>query len=72
MSYLRSLCGTQLPQAKLNETLVRRIRAEFAAKEAEKKRLDALYSAEAQAKRYGVTASTIDKVNTYATWRHVK
>lgn len=72
MSYERSLRGSALPQARLNETLVRRIRAEFAAKEAEKKRLDALYSAEAQAARYGVSVNTIHKVNTYATWRHVR
>lgn len=72
MTYARSLQGSDLPQSKLNDTLVRRIRREFELKERIKKLLDAEYGAEAQAKRYRVNVNTIHKVNTYATWRHVK
>ena len=72
MSYLKSMQGSDLPQSKLNDTIVRRIRTEFALKERIKKLLDAEYGAEAQAKRYGVNVNTIHKVNTYATWRHIK
>lgn len=63
--------GTELPQSKLNETLVRRIREEHAKKERLKKLLDEEHSAAAIAKRYGVSVNTITKVLTYATWRHV-
>lgn len=63
--------GMELPQSKLNETLVRRIREEHAEKERQKKALDAQFSAAAFAKRYGVGKTTIEKVLTYATWRHV-
>lgn len=69
LCYLR---GDELPQSKLNATLVRRIREEHAAKEKAKKELDAKYSAAAFAKRYGVGKTTIEKVLTYATWRHVR
>lgn len=64
--------GMELGQSKLNDDLVRKIRAEHAAKEELKRVLDANFSAEAFAKRYGVHKNTIDKVLTYATWRHVK
>lgn len=64
--------GDDLPQSKLNETLVRRIRAEHAKKEADKAVLDEKYSAAAFAKRYGVSVNTITKVLGYATWRHVR
>lgn len=63
--------GEELPQSKLNETLVRRIREEHASKERQKRELDAQFSAAALAKRYGVAKTTIEKVLTYATWRHV-
>lgn len=63
--------GSDLPWAKLNDTLVRRIRKEHAVKEQAKRDLDAQFSAEAFAKRYGVHTNTITKVLTYATWRHV-
>ena len=72
MSYLKSLQGSDLPQSKLNDSIVRRIRREFDLKERIKKLLDEEYGAEAQAKRYGVNVNTIHKVNTYSTWRHVK
>lgn len=64
--------GSELPWAKLNDTLVRRIREEHAAKEQAKRDLDAQFSAVAFAKRYGVAKTTIEKVLTYATWRHVR
>jgi hypothetical protein len=70
-TYLRAKQGSELPWSKLNDTLVRRIREEHAAKERAKQDLDAQFSAEAFAKRYGVHKNTIDKVLTYATWRHV-
>lgn len=63
--------GTALPQSKLNDKLVRRIRTEHRIKERLKKLLDAEFGAAAQAKRYRVGKTTIDKVLTYATWRHV-
>ena len=64
--------GSELPQAKLNETLVRRIRAEHAAKEELKRVLDREFSAAAFAKRYQVSVPTITKVLCYDTWRHVR
>ena len=72
MSYLKSLQGSDLPQSKFNDSIVRRIRREFDLKERIKKLLDEEYGAEAQAKRYGVNVNTIHKVRTYSTWRHVK
>ena len=72
MSYEKSLRGSALPQSRLNETLVARLRAEFEIKERMKRMLDAEFGAAAQAKKYGVSINTIHKVITYATWRHVK
>ena len=72
MTYARSLQGSALPQSKLNETLVARLRAEFEIKERMKKMLDAEFGAAAQARKYGVSVNTIHKAITYATWRHVK
>jgi hypothetical protein len=66
------LRGFDLPQAKLNDELVRRIRAEHAAKEQQKRELDAKHSARALAERYRVSVNTITKVLTYATWKHVR
>lgn len=63
--------GEDLPQSKLNDSLVRQIRAEHAAKEKAKRELDAKYSAAAFAHRHGVSVNTITKVLTFATWRHV-
>lgn len=72
MTYARSARGSDLPQSRLNETLVARLRAEFEIKERMKRLLDAEFGAVAQAKKYGVSVNTIHKVITYATWRHVK
>lgn len=71
MMYDKCSRGSELPQSKLNETLVARIRQQHAAKEAEKRRLDAEYSAHALAKQYGVHYRTIEKILSYETWRHV-
>lgn len=70
--YQRSLRGLDLPQAKLNPSLVATIRAQHAAKEEMKKILDEHFSSQAFADRYGVHKNTVDKVLAYATWRHVR
>ncbi len=72
MSYDRTPRGSDLPQSKLNATIVARLRAEHEIKERMKRVLDAEFGAAAQAKRYGVSVNTIHKVITYATWRHVR
>ena len=64
--------GIELPWAKLNDEIVRRIRTEHQAKEKAKRELDAKHGADALAKKYGVSKSNIEKVLTYATWRHVR
>ncbi len=68
LPYLR---GEELPQSKLNAELVRRIRADNQRKADAIKALNAEYSAAALAKKYGVGKTTIEKVLTFATWRHV-
>ena len=60
-----------MEHSKLNEKLVALIRRQHARKERLKAALDARYSAEAFALRFQVHKATIDKVLTYATWRHV-
>lgn len=72
MMYGRVKMGSDLPQSKLNDALVRRIRTEHAAKEQAKRDLDSQYSAAAFAKRYGVSETTIAKMLSYETWRHVR
>ena len=69
--YERAPQGTDLPWAKLNDEIVRRIRIEHAMKERLKRVLDAEFGAAALAKRYGVGKTTIDKVLSYQSWRHV-
>jgi hypothetical protein len=71
MMYGKVKHGHELPQAKLNETLVKRIRQEHAEKEAQKRKLENQFSVRAMAVRYGVSKPTIEKVLSYATWRHV-
>lgn len=68
---LPHLRGEELPQSKLNATLVRRIRADNQRKADAIKALNAQFSAAALAKKYGVGKTTIEKVLTFATWRHV-
>jgi len=70
-TYERAPRGSECGSAKLNETLVARIRRQHARKERLKRLLDTAYSAEAFAARYQVSQSTIHKALTFATWRHV-
>jgi prolyl-tRNA editing enzyme YbaK/EbsC (Cys-tRNA(Pro) deacylase) len=70
--YESGLKGSECGQAKLNETLVARIRRQHARKERLKRLLDAAYSTQAFAQRYGVSPNTITKALTFATWRHVR
>ena len=66
------LRGAELPQAKLNDSIVRRIRAEHAQAQADIKQIKARYSPSALAREYGVTMRTIEAVLAYQTWRHVR
>lgn len=63
--------GNACGASKLNEELVRRIRAEHAAKEEIKRVLDREFGTDALAARYKVNRNTITKVLTRATWFHV-
>lgn len=72
MMYGKSKHGSELPQSRLNETLVRLIREQHSAKEEEKRKLDEKFSVAAFAKRYQVHPHTIEKALSYATWKHVK
>ena len=66
------LRGSDLPQAKLNDALVRRIREEHARAQDEIRAIKARYSPKALAREYGVTMRTIEAVISYQTWRHVR
>lgn len=63
--------GSDLPQSKLNETLVRKIREDYETARAEIKRLQTEYSSKGLAKRYGVHHRTMDKVLSGETWSHI-
>lgn len=56
--------GTDLPQSKLTPELVRQIRASYVPGDKE-------FGQHGLARRYNVHQCTIEKVVTYATWRHV-
>lgn len=64
--------GSRLPQARLNETLVKRIREEYEAAQAEIKRLKPKASVVALAKEYGVTRQTITRAINGENWGHVR
>ena len=64
--------GEDLPHSKLNDGKVREIRAQHAAKERLKRELDARFSAAALAAAHGVAVTTVQKILSYATWRHVR
>ena len=64
--------GMDLPQSKLNEKLVKKIRQDYREAREEIKRLQTKYSSKGLAKEYGVHVRTMDKVLTYETWRHVE
>ena len=57
--------GSQLPQAKLDEETVRRIRAEHVP-------FSRHFGAPALARRYGLHVRTVERVLSYAGWRHVR
>lgn len=63
--------GTSLPQAKLNEKLVARIRAEYSASRDIIQYLTQGYSAKSLAKKYGVHERTMENVLRGETWSHV-
>ena len=71
-AYAVAVRGEDLPWSKLTDERVRLIRAQHAAKERLKRELDARFSAAALAVEYGVAETTIQKVLSYATWRHVR
>lgn len=72
MMYFKCARGEELPQAKLTDIDIARIRQQHAAKEETKRKLDAEFSAAAFAHRYNVHVRTIEKILAYETWRHVK
>lgn len=63
--------GFDLPQAKLNDTLVKEIRATAKLRE-EVRKLLSQYSNENIAKEYNVHPNTVDKLIQGYTWSHVK
>lgn len=64
--------GEDLPQSKLTAELVRKMRRLHARKERLKRLLDERYGAAALAAKCSVAETTMNKVLTYATWRHVQ
>lgn len=71
-SYWMAKRGEELPWSKLDAETVKKIRRQHERKQRLIDRLNERYSAEAFAERLGVHESTITKVLTYETWRHVK
>ena len=63
--------GTQLPQAKLNESTVRLARQEYENARQEIQRIHREYSIKGLAKKYGVSPTTMEKALSGATWSHV-
>lgn len=63
--------GSELPQAKLNEKLIKKIRATVAKREALKVVLRGMTNT-AIAKQYGVHVRTIDRVTANENWIHVE
>ena len=63
--------GFELPQSKLNESLVKRIREEYEVARKERERLQREYSAKGLAKKYGVHIRTMEKMLSGETWGHV-
>ncbi len=62
--------GSELPHAKLNEVLVRRILKTVQRRDQLKKRLAKLTN-DAIAKKYGVHRRTIDRITAGENWIHV-
>lgn len=64
--------GSDLPQTKLNEKLVRQIRKEHAEALRRIAEIRRQSTANVLASRYGVHVRTVEKVLSYETWRHVR
>jgi DNA-binding CsgD family transcriptional regulator len=70
MNRMKAKRGSQLPQSKLNEKLVAKIRKTVAERERLKVVLRGMTNA-AIAKQYGVHIRTIDRVTAGENWSHV-
>lgn len=71
---MKRLCymrGTELPQAKVDDETVREIRRLHARKQRLVKLLNDKYSTRGLGERFGLSKPAVDKIVTYATWRHV-
>ena len=64
--------GSSLPQAKLDESKVAKIRRDHCRARKLRTSLEKKYSAEGLAKQYGVHPRTIEKILSWETWVHVK
>lgn len=64
--------GSDLPQSKLNEKLVKKIREEYAEGKLEIQKLQNQFSAKGMARKYGVHVRTIEKVLSGTSWSHVE
>lgn len=64
--------GESLPQSKLTEDDVRKIRELHDFKISEIKKLNDSLSAKALAEKFDVHCRTIEKILSYETWTHVK
>jgi len=70
--YLYCKRGEALKQSKLTENDVRMIRELTEWKKSEIDRINSIASIEALAEKFDVHPRTIEKVQGYETWRHVK
>ena len=70
-AYLTCLRGEDLPQSKLTEADVRKIKRLHAKKQALVKRLHDKYGSKGLAEQFGVHARTIEKVLGHSSWVHV-
>lgn len=63
--------GEHLPQSKLTAEDVRHIRALHEFKKAEIKRINDTLGIEALAEKFDVAPSTVEKILSFQTWKHV-
>lgn len=63
--------GEDLPQSKLTEADVKRIRRQYARYRMLRARLDARYTAKGLARTYNVHVRTIEKILTGEGWTHI-
>ena len=64
--------GSALPQAKLSEAIVRRVRKEYAARQQEIIEMRQEFSIAAFADHYGVSVNAMDRAIRGETWKHVR